>query len=203
MGLPALAIDVGAVTDAGWTADNWDIITKGVGLAWAQSITTEHLLRLIEHNILNSTPRVPRNSATVAPPPQVAIGIDETRPWDARFAHIVASKMRSPTQQLSANSEHVSLPNRITAAGADRELLSAAISDAFLHKLSGLLDSPLEDIHADDTLAGHGVDSLVAVEIRNWLGKEAGANVPLSDVLNGQKTIAQMVRAIVGGKLKA
>ncbi|KAL8784315.1 MAG: hypothetical protein Q9195_009094 [Heterodermia aff. obscurata] len=195
-GLPALAIDVGAVTDAGWTADNWDILTKGVGLAWAQSITTEHLLRLIEHNILTFMP-----GGLSAAPPQVAIGIDETRPWDARFAHIVASKMRSPTQQLSAK-EHVSLPDRMAAAGSDRELLYAAIFEAFSRKLASLLDSALDDIHADDTLAGHGVDSLVAVEIRNWLGKEAGANVPMSDVLNGQKTIVQMVWGIVGSRLR-
>ncbi|KAL9102129.1 MAG: hypothetical protein Q9163_002690 [Psora crenata] len=202
-GLPALAIDIGMVTDTGWSVENWDRIGTGVGFAWAKQITTTHLLRLIEHHVLNSiataTPNDPAHRVPVAP--QVCIGVKEVRAYDARFSHVAGAQMRSPAQLLAAK-EQVSLPERIVAAGRDRGLLHAAILEALCGKVARLLDLPVGDIHADESLSEHGVDSLVAVEIRDWLGKEAGANVPTSDVLSGQKSIEQMVQGIVGDKLR-
>ncbi|KAL8839294.1 MAG: hypothetical protein Q9170_001811 [Blastenia crenularia] len=198
MGLPALTIDVGYVADTGWSAVNRERLATRGQETWAKPITTEHLLRLIEHNVLNSMVDRPKRVPVY---PQVSIGIKEIRAYDARFSHIAASDARSPTQQLSAK-EQVSLADRMAAAGNDPELLQTAILEAFSQRLSRLLDLPLEDIHHDDSLSGHGVDSLVAVEVRNWLGKEAGANIPMSEILNGRKTIEQMVKGIVADKLK-
>ncbi|KAL8782461.1 MAG: hypothetical protein Q9213_005355 [Squamulea squamosa] len=198
MSLPALAIDVGFVTDVGWSVENWDRIASGIGVTEGVPIDTGHLLRLIEHSIVNSTQNR-QGKAAVAP--QVSIGIGGTRPDDARYSHIVAGRAHTPTQQLAAN-EQIPLPDRIVAAGPDREKLQTAILDAFRQKLARLLDFAHDDVHTDDSLSAHGVDSLVAVEIRNWLGREAGANVPMSDITNGKKTIVQMVQGIVQEKLK-
>ena len=194
-GLPALAIDIGLVTDAGWSSENMDRV-HNYSIGSALPITTEHLLRLIEHNILSNTGATPNRV-----PPQVAIGIKELRPWDARYSHIAASQARSPTQLLAAK-EQVSLADRIAAAGSDRNLLHLALLESFKQKVSSLLDLPLEDVRQDESLSSHGVDSLVAVEIRNWLSWEAGVNVPLSEVLNGRKTIEQMVQGMVKERLK-
>lgn len=197
-GLPALTIDVALVTDAGWSAENADRVHRSSGVAGAMAITTDHLLRLIEHNILNNADD---RANRVRVSPQVPIGIKELRPWDARYSHIAANQARSPAQQLSAK-EQVSLADRIAAAGSDPGLLHLALLESFKAKVSRLLDLPLEDVRQDESLSAHGVDSLVAVEIRNWLGREAGAKVPMSDVLNGRKSIEQMVQGMVRERLK-
>ena len=199
IGLPALSIDVGLVIDAGWVTENEHRVGAGVEIMRAQNITTKHLLRLIEHNILNSTEDRPHR---VRVSPQVPIGILDNLAWDARHSHIAASQSRSPAQQLSAK-EQVSPADRLVAAGTNKDLLQTVILESFSQKLSRLLDLPVEDIHHNDSLSGHGVDSVVAVEIRNWLRKEAGANVLMSEDLNGQKTIEQMVQSIVIGKMKS
>ena len=196
MGLPALSIDVGLVTDAGWSAENVDR-QRLWGLGNALPITTEHLLRLIEHNILSNAGPNPTRV-----PPQVAIGLKEIRPWDARYSHLAASQARSPAQQQLAAKEQVSVADRIAAAGSDRALLHLALLESFKQKVSRLLDLPLENVKQDESLSAHGVDSLVAVEIRNWLAREAEAKVPMSDVLNGRKTIEQMVQGMVKERLK-
>ncbi|KAG8533450.1 putative PKS/NRPS-like protein biosynthetic cluster [Bacidia gigantensis] len=197
-GLPALSIDVGFVDDAGWTIENIDLVATGKGVGWAKHITTEHLLRLIEHNIINSLETGPKRFVV---DPQVSVGIEATRSWDARFSHIAAGQAQSRTNQ-SATGDQTSLAERIATIGPNKDLLQEVILDAFSHKLSRLLDLPFDDIHHDDSLSGHGVDSLVAVEIRNWLSREASATIPMSDVMNGQKTIMQIVQEIVKEKVK-
>ena len=48
-----------------------------------------------------------------------------------------------------------------------------------------------------------GVDSLVAVEIRNWIRKELGANVTVFEILNGKTSVKGVVEGIVKEKVKA
>ena len=55
--------------------------------------------------------------------------------------------------------------------------LRTIIVDALRAKLSPMLLQPVEKIKPEDTLSALGVDSLVAVEVRNWLKKEAGTEV--------------------------
>ena len=144
---------------------NLDRVATSVGLSWAKHITTEHLLRLIKHNITNSTTDRPNR---VPNDPQVSISIQKLRAWDARFSHIAASQAQSKTQQSHAR-EQASLAEQIASIGFDEKMLQKANSEAFSQKLSRLLDLPLEHIHQDDSLSGHSVDSLVTVKFRTGL----------------------------------
>jgi len=46
-----------------------------------------------------------------------------------------------------------------------------------------MLVLPVENIKATQSMAAYGVDSLVAVELRNWLAREAKADVPILELL--------------------
>jgi acyl carrier protein len=50
-------------------------------------------------------------------------------------------------------------------------------------KLAALLMVPVGDISASGSMADYGMDSLVAVEMRNWLVREMDAKVPILDLL--------------------
>ena len=201
-GLPALTIDVGMVVDAGWSVDNWDRIATGVGLAWAKHMTTEHLLRLIEYNIRESLLENKEKRLDYIPAaPQVSMGIEEVRKWDARFSYVLAGQAQSAVQQRLVDKTQISLPDRIATAGADREELQNAILEGFCLKLSRLLDMNVEDVHHDDSLGMLGVDSLVAVEIRNWLARE-GASVAMSEITGGKKSLRALVEGIVKERLR-
>jgi acyl carrier protein len=65
------------------------------------------------------------------------------------------------------------------------------VSDALAQKLARSLSVLPEDINRQRPLFEYGVDSLVAVELRNWLGKEFEADVPVFDIMGGA-TIAAM-----------
>ncbi|KAK9428123.1 hypothetical protein V1505DRAFT_377973 [Lipomyces doorenjongii] len=52
-----------------------------------------------------------------------------------------------------------------------------------MEKMATLLMVPAGDISASRSMADYGMDSLVAVEMRNWLVREMDATVPILDLL--------------------
>lgn len=194
LGLPALTIDVGKVVDAGWVSQNVDLVHRGV-LEMATDIRVKDLTALIEYHV-RARGTDPNTTAA-----QVAVGIHGGPAFDARFLHIDASLMATSKNQES-HSQTQSLESQIAAAGHDIMQVSLVILEAFKQKLGRLLALKVGDVHDDDTIMKHGVDSLVAVEIRNWLRKEVGANVTVFEILNGKVSIREMVDSIARETMK-
>lgn len=95
-----------------------------------------------------------------------------------------------------------SLDSQIAAARHDGAQLLAVILEAFKKKLGRLLALKVEDIHDEDAITDYGVDSLVAVELRNWIQKEVGPNVAVFEILNGKLTVKGLVDTIVREMVK-
>ena len=188
-GLPALAIDIGQVIDAGWVAQNPDVISRGV-LAMARELHVKDLTDLIEHHVRTRHDNPDKATA------QIVIGLDEYPPFDARFSHVGASLAGFSRKQDTPDHAR-SVESQIAAAGHNSSRLLTVILDAFKQKLGRLLALKVEDVHEDDTIAGHGVDSLVAVEIRNWFRKEVKANVTVFEILNGKLSLKGVVEGVV------
>jgi hypothetical protein len=73
----------------------------------------------------------------------------------------------------------------------------AVVCDALLQKVARTLSMPVEDIHASKPMHSYGVDSLVAVEIRNWFLKEMKADVAVFDVM-GSGSISDLLGLVAG-----
>lgn len=190
-GLPALTINVGHVVDAGWVAQNQEkvVVSRGV-LAMAKEIRVKDLNALIEYHVRA------RSTGSDNVVPQIAIGLEEYPAYDARFSHVGASLAgTSPTQGPQDQTQSVS--EQIAATGRDSVQMLSIILEAFKQKLGRSLALKVEDVREDDTIAGHGVDSLVAVEIRNWFRKEIKADVTVFDILDGKKSVKVFVEAMV------
>ena len=56
--------------------------------------------------------------------------------------------------------------------------------DALVRKISQLSATPLEEIEPDQPLLTYGLDSLIAVELRNWMVSELGSRVSLLELTN-------------------
>lgn len=72
---------------------------------------------------------------------------------------------------------------------------TAIVSNALLQKLAGTLSMPLENINADQPIQAFGADSLVAIEVRNWLSRAFGSELSVFEVL-GQSSNADPGRKI-------
>ncbi|KAJ4302832.1 hypothetical protein N0V90_001723 [Kalmusia sp. IMI 367209] len=71
----------------------------------------------------------------------------------------------------------------IEAATADEAKDLA--TEALKIKMSRILGLPISDIALDSGLDSYGVDSLVALELRNWMTKEMSADIAVFELLGG------------------
>ncbi|KAF1974305.1 polyketide synthase PksD [Bimuria novae-zelandiae CBS 107.79] len=62
------------------------------------------------------------------------------------------------------------------------------VVEALSKRLARTLSIKYEDVDTHQALHAYGVDSLIAVELRTWLGKEFAADVPVFEIVSG-KTI--------------
>ena len=182
--LPALAIDVGSVVDAGWVLQNRDVVSSTV-LGFAKNIYVRDLTELMVYQVCDPNAL-----------PQITIGLQDYPIWDARFGHMDGVLAGSSHRQESQDQTQ-SLQSQIAAANQDAVQIEAVVLEAFRRKLGYLLSLSMENVQTEDSIAGHGVDSLVAVEIRNWWRKEAGVEVTVFEILNGKKSVRQVVEGIV------
>jgi acyl carrier protein len=80
--------------------------------------------------------------------------------------------------------------------------------EALMQKLSRTLLMSLEDIDANRSTGSYGIDSLVAVDIRNWISRETQVAIPVFDILQATTltTLAEKVvlkSPLVNKELKA
>lgn len=71
-----------------------------------------------------------------------------------------------------------------TEAGSLAEA-AAVVAKALKAKLSKIMGMPQDDIDLQHGVESYGVDSLVAVELLNWLAKELRAEVAVFEILGG------------------
>ncbi|KAK4182993.1 hypothetical protein QBC35DRAFT_132042 [Podospora australis] len=79
---------------------------------------------------------------------------------------------------------------------------AAAVNDAMLSKLAATLSLSREELDANTPLHTYGVDSLVAVELRNWFAKEVHADLAIFDILGGATTTTASALAAAKTRLK-
>jgi len=72
----------------------------------------------------------------------------------------------------------------------DDEQRVAVVLEALARKLARALSIPPEEIDVHKPLHAFGVDSLVAVELRNWIGKEFAADIAVFDIMRGRTVAA-------------
>ncbi|XWW94239.1 hypothetical protein V2A60_002182 [Cordyceps javanica] len=187
-GMPAFSINVGPVREVGFVSENPQVAAalrkQGLG-----SISMSDLLAMLNYAVMHPRSGHPEDSVC-------AIGMlprdtDESL-TDRRFAHLLRHDVLSQTAETSMQS--VDIP-RLLDGSAPVEQLLENICQLVLLQLSKLIASPVETLSSAQSLDSYGVDSLVAVELRNWVGAYLQANVPLM-VLRGTSSIHELAKII-------
>jgi hypothetical protein len=71
-----------------------------------------------------------------------------------------------------------------------REGASSVVGTAVLGKISSILMRPLEELDPALPISVYGLDSLVAIEIRNWITRELEANLQILEILTSDSVPA-------------
>lgn len=171
-GLPGVSIDLGSVLGAGYVARTSGVAERAEKLGW-RAHTTHEVLRMVEIAIKN--PRQAEIVAGVAPwsePGQV--------PWrhERRFAALPLRLESSKAAQKETAT--ASLRDRLQAAPAEDKI--DMMVEGLTARLAQMFVLSPSDINQNQPLAILGVDSLVAVELRNWLSADVTPTVTIFDV---------------------
>ena len=188
--LPAAVIDLGAVLDVGYVAESSETIERLNKVGFV-GIHEQEVHALLASAI---TGRVGGGSE-VSIPAQIMTGLGtglspeeddgEKRFWfrDPRFSHLRLIDQQAVNSLEDGSDDTVRLQTVLKDVGS---LTAAAdlVRSALVAKLAKSLMMPVEDLDTRKPISTFGVDSLVAVEVRNWVFRECMADVSIFDVLS-------------------
>jgi len=113
-------------------------------------------------------------------------GAENELPWqqDPRFGHFTVRDTFDKTEVLDDKGEtkktvRQMVEDATTAAGVAEALMAALCA-----KLEGILQVPPGSVHGESSISDLGVDSLVAVEIRNWFWRALSKDVPVMKIMS-------------------
>jgi hypothetical protein len=199
---PVRTIDVGIVEGEGYTAENQDakdFVTRQ-GL---QPYKLQEFLATINEAIANPIATVPSKAQLVCGTSRADPSLEtkETaiqRP-DLKFSHIWSKGTNQGTAKADTGSFDVQAVLRSTTTAEEAiETTQFAIKQ----KLSHLLAMPADEVRADRSVASLGMDSLIAVELRNWITTKLEAQVQMFELMSSMPftelstTIAKRSRLI-------
>ncbi|KAK5999181.1 Highly reducing polyketide synthase alt5 [Cladobotryum mycophilum] len=78
----------------------------------------------------------------------------------------------------------------------DKDGAKELVEEALVKRLARLMMVAPEDVEISKSLSSHGIDSLIAVEVRNWIATEVGVEMSVFDILDNI-SIGQMARSLV------
>ncbi|CAG8978751.1 hypothetical protein HYALB_00011512 [Hymenoscyphus albidus] len=180
LGLPASSIDLAAVSDVGYLAENASRAAEVAENLGSETISESEVLALIAAAITGRMQTTCRDHAItglkVSPEDQDPFWLDE-----ARFSHLksAAAALSAASDAPSAN---ISLSAALKQAKSHEKALNV-VMDGLITKVCAVLMVPREEMDASKPIVAYGLDSLVAIEIRNWITRELESSLQVLELL--------------------
>ena len=178
-GLPAVTLDLGKVVDIGIVAESYTARRALMGV-WSRDLRENEVMSMIKSAIM--TPLRAHGSGSRI------IGL---KAWSPKadpvfqapiFSHFRRRAVgRSPMSDMRGSTvSHIR--QTLTQAKSLKEA-AEKVCDELISKLSSVLMISVEDVHPSKSMSEHGMDSLVAVEMRNWLLRELDSAIPILELM--------------------
>lgn len=201
LGLPASVLDISAIDDIGYLSENPGV-REAIRATSAHMLGEIELLDSLELMLLRSRPSdlspTPRPSGTHAfvNYSQVAIGVRSTLPTSSRSNRLIWR--RDPRFGLYRNLEKHEAADNLRGNNALQAFLheinsnvarlrepeaASLLAEEIGRTLTGFMMMAEEDLDLEKPLTALGVDSLVAIELRNWIRRTVGVELTLLELL--------------------
>lgn len=203
LGLPATTIDLGAISDVGYLATNPEL-RQAMQRQGFELTDKRTLLSLIHFAILNPH-REGLRSQTVTGLGTWTDGASLDSLSLPLFSHF-RSLTSSSSADAGGNASSVGDLKKSLRGAKTIDEASEIICAALVDKIATRAGLGIEHVNVANPISDYGIDSLVAVEIRNWISKEMGSTVPILELLaNGPLSglalkIAQRSRLVQVGE---
>lgn len=187
-GQPAVTIDLGAVRSVGYVADREasgdERLRARVENVGFGSVDIEAVLGLVEAAIRNPLRASPEDSQIIVGPNFHAFATESSMRNDRRFGTLrIASQLQAGAVQNTKSASSTAALSQALNAVTTLDQGTQVLVDAIGPKLADIFSIPVTDIDPDLPISRYGVDSLVAVELRNWLSIGVKAKVSVFEIL--------------------
>ncbi|APA10781.1 hypothetical protein sscle_07g055510 [Sclerotinia sclerotiorum 1980 UF-70] len=204
VGEKATTFNLGVMVDDGVLRDNTAVRTALLGTGYLVGIKQEEMFALLEHHCDPSldVPKTPLRS-------QIIVGIDTPSSIKARRAEVPAMMTRPMFRGTwSINEQGKTGAKEDVATDVTSQLHGVAseteaaniIANALMQRLSNALAVPMKNLDSSRPMHIYGVDSLIAVELRNWFNQKLDADIAVFEIL-GEVTFRD-IGFLVAGKSK-
>jgi zearalenone synthase (highly reducing iterative type I polyketide synthase) len=186
-GLKAISVNLGIMRDVGVLAETG---TSGNIKLWEEVLgIREPAFHALMKSLINQQHRGSQEDCPV----QVCTGLGTAdimathglaRPEyfnDPRFGPLAVTSV-AVAASAECQGSAVSLAARLSQA-TSKEQATEIITEALVHKTADILQMPTSEVDPGRPLYRYGVDSLVALEVRNWITREMKANMALLEIL--------------------
>lgn len=183
-GLRAMTIDIGYLLTVGFVAEHDEYVdhVKAMGLKVMHNSDLHGLLSIAMEQEQAQARTQPHH------PTQIMCGLPHNESSDAWY-WIADDRFAALRSQHNLNSSSnaggdISLREELSRCGQeDMAAATDLITRALVGRLARLMMMPESDVDEGKPLSAYGVDSLVAVEVRNWVARETGVDVSVFDLM--------------------
>ena len=220
LGMHASVLDIGVVEDIGYVSENPQIL-ESLRAAAFHLLSEKDLLESLHLMIargVSPAPAPPSRTEPFCNISQVTLGMRTELPladpnnrcsWkrDPRMAAYRGSGSTTVSQRSSTDE---GLMRFMGAAALDPSRLQTEeameyLVDHIRERVHGFLMVPDKDLDLNTTLNDTGLDSLVAIELRNWWRQNLGSEISVLELLNANvkqlgAIAAERLRAKIEGK---
>lgn len=196
-GQKAVAIDLGLMVNEGIVAENEFLLNSVSRFGHLIEIKEVELLALLDFYCNPQLPLLSNDDVQPViglemPCAITAKGVDLhhsiRRPM---FSHLFRMGLDSPSSGVGHDATKALIDRPAMLKSASAEDAISMIAEWIALRVGHILGIPETDIELDEPLHSHGIDSLVAVDMKNWFLNELGAKLTVFDIM-GNSSIRQM-----------
>ena len=216
LGLPTSAIDIGAVADVGYIAENPQLLQK-MAASGFQALKEQEVLDGIEvamtrQGVIGN--RCGGHLSHYHDPNTFVLGLGSSVPLDSPKNRAIWRKDRrmaiyhntTGSGKVDDGTSSASLKSYIASTTADPSILKTGEAASFFAREIGkrlftLLLKPEEELDVSLSLVSLGMDSLVGIELRSWWKQAFGYDIGVLEML-GMGTLEALGRHAAEGLMQ-